>query len=84
MSRRKRVLFIENSTGIGGSTISLFRLVSRLRDGPYRPLVIFYRENGYVSRFKELGVEVAILNRQPPAAGRSSSRPVDRRAARII
>ncbi|MDP2727683.1 MAG: glycosyltransferase family 4 protein [Dehalococcoidia bacterium] len=73
MASQRRLLLVENSTGVGGSTISLFRLVSRLRNGPYRPLVLFYTENDYVSRFKELGIEVTLLRGQRQAVASSSS-----------
>jgi glycosyltransferase involved in cell wall biosynthesis len=71
MKRQRVVLLIENSTGIGGSTVSLFRLVSRLREGPYQPLILFYRDNDYVPRFRELGVGTAFMTGDRGAARRT-------------
>ncbi len=53
---------MENSTGVGGSTISLIRLVKGLQAGAYKPFVVFYRPNAYLPKFAELGIETTVMS----------------------
>ncbi len=72
MKPRYRVLYVENASGVGGSVISLYRLVQRLSRDRYEPVVLFHRPNGYAERFRQLGVEVICLHPElieRPASG---------------
>jgi glycosyltransferase involved in cell wall biosynthesis len=71
MKPRYRVLYVENSSGVGGSVISLYRLVQRLNRDRYEPRIAFHRPNGYAERFIQLGVSVFCLHPdwvEPPAS----------------
>lgn len=72
MKPQYRVLYVENASGVGGSVVSLYRLIQRLNRDRYEPLVLFHRPNGYAERFVQLGVEVACLHpalSERPASG---------------
>ncbi len=62
MAKQRPVLFVENSTGVGGSTISLLRLAGNMQSGEYQPHVLFYSANDYLPKFRELGVETIVLS----------------------
>lgn len=79
MARRYRVLYIENASGVGGSVISLYRLVQRLDRERYEPIVLFHRPNGYAAKFRELGVDVLHLGSASPERGTTTSAPISAR-----
>ncbi len=60
VGHRYRVLYVENANSVGGSIISVYRLVQEL-DRRYEPVILFHRPNGYAARFHELGLEVIVL-----------------------
>lgn len=76
MKPQFRVLYIENASGVGGSVVSLYRLIRGLNRDRYEPLVLFHRPNGYAERFVELGVEVACLH---PGQGEGSASGIQTR-----
>lgn len=59
---RQRVLYIEQASGVGGSVISLYRLVRALNREWYEPIVLFQRPNELAARFRALDVEVLVLD----------------------
>lgn len=61
-NRSYRVLYVENANSVGGSIISIYRLVQKLNRQHYEPIILFHRPNGYESRFRALGIEVIVLD----------------------
>ncbi|MGQ0603344.1 MAG: glycosyltransferase family 4 protein [Anaerolineales bacterium] len=59
---RQRVLYIEQASGVGGSVISLYRLVRALNRERYEPIVLLQRPSELAARFRALGVEVLVLD----------------------
>ena len=49
---KKKILFIETGMGFGGSAISLYNVVSNMKE--YEPVIIFYagRQSGFVAKYK--------------------------------
>ena len=77
-NRRYRVLYVENANSVGGSIISIYRLVQKLNRQRYEPIVLFHRPNAYESCFRDLGIEVIVLRKDPAESARdSSARPRD-------
>ena len=62
----RRILYIEsNEDGtVGGSHQQLFDLVRCLDRSRYEPVVLFYQDNPFVARLKELGIEVHLYARE--------------------
>jgi glycosyltransferase involved in cell wall biosynthesis len=58
----RRILYVEanEDNTIGGSHLSLFNLVKNLDWQRYRPVVLYYQQNPYVERLRQLGVEVHV------------------------
>ena len=71
-NHRYRVLYVENANSVGGSIISIYRLVQELNRRHYEPAVLFHRPNDYESRFRELGIEVIVLSREKAGAAQNS------------
>jgi len=74
-----RVLYVENANSVGGSIISIYRLVQKLNRQHYEPIILFHRPNGYEPRFRALGIEVIVLDdeKTPQAqAGSGHSRDI--------
>jgi glycosyltransferase involved in cell wall biosynthesis len=63
-----RVLYVENTYGVGGSTTSLYRLVQQLDRRRFEPVILFHRPNGFMDRFRALGLEVIVLSGAEPAS----------------
>ena len=61
-NRSYRVLYVENANSVGGSIISIYRLVQKLNRQHYEPVILFHHPNDYASRFRELGIEVIVLD----------------------
>jgi glycosyltransferase involved in cell wall biosynthesis len=63
-----KILYCENNVDgtIGGSYYSLFYLVTNLDRDKYQPVVVFYRDNEFVSRLKTKGIEAYVLKRYEP------------------
>src|SRR5215216_5935799 len=69
---RYRILYIEESTSVGGSVKSLYELVRNLDTSCYEPVVAFYRSHPVQEQFHGMGVKVATLwnetyPKRPPA-----------------
>ncbi len=65
-ARRYRILhceFCEDGT-TGGSHQALFDTVRRVDPRRFEPVVVFYQENRFVARLRELGIEVHVWNRE--------------------
>ena len=60
-NRPYRILYVENANSVGGSIISIYRLVQRLDCQQYEPIILFHRPNDYESRFRGLGIEVVVF-----------------------
>jgi len=60
MNQKHRVLYVEMAHGMGGSVISLYQLVRGLDRSRYEPIVLFYWDNAYVERFRNLGIETIV------------------------
>jgi glycosyltransferase involved in cell wall biosynthesis len=61
-SRKKRILYVEQWPGIGGSmTNVLYPMVTGLDRDRYEPLVLFYWPNPYRERFEALGVKTIVF-----------------------
>ena len=66
-ARKKRVLFVEASLGLGGSTTNvLYPLVACLDRDQYEPVVLFYWPNPYCERFKSMGVKAMVFDGAKP------------------
>jgi glycosyltransferase involved in cell wall biosynthesis len=57
---KPRILYVEMAHSVGGSVISLYHLLRGLDRRCYEPVVLFYWDNAYVSRFRELGIETIV------------------------
>lgn len=77
---RHRILYIEPSKSIGGSSLSLYDLVRRLDLCRYEPVLLFYHPHPAIEHFSELGVEVIMLWEEIPAA----KPPVSRASAQDV
>jgi glycosyltransferase involved in cell wall biosynthesis len=66
IDKHYRVLYVENAHSVGGSVISIYRLVQKLDRQHFEPIVLFYRANAYEPRFRELGIEVIVLEKEKP------------------
>ncbi|MBN1400907.1 MAG: glycosyltransferase family 4 protein [Anaerolineae bacterium] len=67
----RRILYIDLAPAVGGSVISLYLLVKGLDRARYEPRVVLCSSNGYVQRFRDLGVAVMTVETQ--TAGQLSS-----------
>ena len=70
----RRVLYVEMAHGMGGSLVSLHQLLRGLNREAFEPIVLFYWDNSYVERFRELGVETIVWG--GPRQESDSSMPV--------
>lgn len=59
--KAKRILYVQGPSG-GGSTISLYELVSGLDTKRYEPVVLFLHENQYLDNFNRLGIQTISLH----------------------
>lgn len=78
-NRQVRILYVENAHSVGGSVISIYRLVQKLNRDRFKPIVLFYRANDFEPRFRELGIDVIVLDKE-----RARSLPGDAGASRDI
>ncbi|MCR4405511.1 MAG: glycosyltransferase family 4 protein [Anaerolineae bacterium] len=77
-NRSYRVLYVENANSVGGSIISVYRLVQQLNRQHYEPIILFHRPNGYEPRFRALGIEVIVLDgKETPQAQAGSGHSRD-------
>ena len=62
---KKRILYIENNTDgtVGGSHFSLLFLIEGLNKDRYEPYVGFYQDNYLISRYKEAGCKVIMMEK---------------------
>ena len=60
MARKQKILYVEMAHGLGGSVVSLYQLVRGLDRSRYDPIVLFYWDNPYVGRFRQLGLETIV------------------------
>jgi len=66
-SRKKRILYVQLSSGVGGSIINgLYPIVACLDRDRYEPLVLFYWPNPYRERFEVLGVKTMVFEKPRP------------------
>jgi glycosyltransferase involved in cell wall biosynthesis len=72
-----RILYVENVNGVGGSIVSIHRLVQALDRQRYEPIILFHRPNAYESRFHDLGITVVVLDHKAAAAAKCAARPRD-------
>ena len=56
----KRILYVHNSADLYGASRSLLRLVSRIIERGYEPLVVLPQAGPLKSRLEELGVELVV------------------------
>lgn len=63
-----KILYCENNVDgtIGGSYYSLFYLVTNLDRNIFHPIVVFYRDNEFVSHLKTKGIETYVFKRYEP------------------
>lgn len=66
-SKRRRILYVEKPSLVGGSVTGLYELVRGLDTSRYEPVVLFYGPNPYRERFQALDVPVFVLSERPPA-----------------
>jgi len=57
-----RVLYVDMALALGGSVISLYRLIRGLDGTPVEPIVCLYHANAAIAGYRTLGVETLILN----------------------
>jgi glycosyltransferase involved in cell wall biosynthesis len=64
----KKILYIESNIDgtIGGSYFSLLFLTKHLNKDRYIPIVIFYRENELIDKFKDAGCKVIVMRKKIP------------------
>lgn len=64
--QKKRVLYIHKTSSLGGSIVSLLKLVEHLDKKLYEPIILLYDESSssYISRFKGLGAKVMTLDKK--------------------
>jgi glycosyltransferase involved in cell wall biosynthesis len=63
-TRKKRILYLELASGIGGSVINvLYPVVTNLDRDLYEPLVLFYWSNPYRERFEAAGVKTSVFEK---------------------
>lgn len=55
---KKRILYIHHGQGLGGAPLSLLALIKTLDRNRYHPIVLFLRDSGVISMYKQLGIEV--------------------------
>ncbi|MFZ5917469.1 MAG: glycosyltransferase family 4 protein [Chloroflexota bacterium] len=61
---KKRILYFELTSGIGGSIINvLYPVVTNLDRDRYEPLVLFYWPNPYRERFQAAGIETLVFEK---------------------
>ena len=60
MAKRHKILYVEMAHGMGGSLVSLHQLLRGMNRERFEPIVLFYWDNPYVERFRELGVETIV------------------------
>jgi glycosyltransferase involved in cell wall biosynthesis len=66
-SRKKRILYVQPGSGIGGGIIhGLYPIVAGLDRDRYEPLVLFYWPNPYRERFEALGVKTIVFEKPKP------------------
>jgi glycosyltransferase involved in cell wall biosynthesis len=75
MADRRKILYVEMAHGMGGSLVSLHQLLKGLDKERYEPIVLFYWDNPFVARFRELGVETIVWS--GPRRESDSTVPVD-------
>lgn len=80
LHRARRILFIQNGSGLGGSGESLLLLLDHLLARAYEPVVLTPNRGPLVERLKQLGVPVEIAPLLP--MGYSETRFVQERSAR--
>jgi glycosyltransferase involved in cell wall biosynthesis len=61
---QRRILLVETNEDqtVGGSHQALFDLVRHLDRSCYEPVVLFYQDNSFVQRFRDLGVQVVLFS----------------------
>lgn len=66
--RAKNILYCESNLDgtIGGSFYSLLFLLDGLDKTRYHPIVVFYRDNALVSRYRDAGIDVRIFSLPHP------------------
>ena len=80
---KKRILYFELTSGIGGSIINvLYPVVTNLDRELYEPLVLFYRPNPYRARFESAGVKTLVFEK--PHSGQHPAPIVELKKNRII
>ena len=60
MAHPRRILYLQNGSGIGGSGWSLYTLVSRLDPAAYRPLVCTTGDGPLCRRLRSVGIAVEV------------------------
>lgn len=56
------VLYVEPGSGFGGSSQSLYQLLTKLDRNRFRPVVAAYHEGGAIQKIRKLGVPVHVLH----------------------
>jgi glycosyltransferase involved in cell wall biosynthesis len=56
----QKVLYVEMAHDMGGSLVSLYQLVRGLDRQRYDPVLLFYWDNPYLERFRELDAKVIV------------------------
>jgi glycosyltransferase involved in cell wall biosynthesis len=79
MTPRYRVLYVEPANYMGGSVVSLLRLLRRLDRRTYEPVVLLWRPNEISARFRDLDVPVVFLH---PEASRETTEVPEQRQDR--
>ncbi|MBI5287630.1 MAG: glycosyltransferase family 4 protein [Chloroflexi bacterium] len=70
---RRKVVFVQPTSEVGGSDIALYRLVTALDSRRLEPVVVLPREGPLTGRLRQAGVRVVIL---PMAQLRSTRNPI--------
>lgn len=55
------IVYVQATSEVGGSDVALYRLVTHLDRGSYRPVVLLPREGPLSSRLRDEGITVAVL-----------------------
>ncbi len=85
MNRKRQVLFIEDSIGLSGSTVSLCHLLSRLDYDAYEAHVVFSRpeQKAYLERYARVPAHTCVLARRESWQESTVARWAFRRAERL-
>jgi glycosyltransferase involved in cell wall biosynthesis len=68
-ARRKRILYVELSPGVGGAVINvLYPMVTGLDRNRYEPLVLFYWPNPYRAQLETAGITTMVFDNPMPWA----------------